>query len=415
MSKNAVVIGAGITGVSTALWMQRDGWNVTIIDKVAPGSPDQTSFGNAGILARCAVIPVSVPGLLKKVPALLARSDQPLFLRWSYLPKFLPWVIPFLRNGRADRMRAIADALTTITYDSVDQHLALAKGTPAQQYIKTGNYSYVYTTPEARAADAMGHNLRRELGFDIAEHDRAEIAANDPHMSPEFTAATTFTDHGWISDPGAYVSALADIFTTGGGTILTAEVEDVAPRGTGALIRVKDHPTIETDKAVIAAGVWSRKLSERFGLRVPMEAERGYHVMLHGTNFQPPHPYMIAAGKFALTPMRDGIRLAGTVEFGGIDAAPSEVPVNLLRSFIKRVYPDITWERETTWMGRRPSTVDSLPFVGPVPQAPGVLLAFGSQHIGLTIGPKLGRMIADMASDRPSNTDHTAFRVDRFG
>ena len=415
MSKSAVIIGAGITGVSTALWMQRDGWDVTVIDRTDPGSPDQTSFGNGGILARCAVIPVSVPGLLRKAPAMLADKSQPLFLRWSYLPKLLPWVIPFLRHGRMDRMRKISDALGTITYDSVDQHLALAKGTPAESFLKIGDYSYVYTTPEARAGDAMGHGIRRDMGFEQTENDRDWLAKGDPHLSPEFTAATTFADHGWISDPGGYLAALCDILTGAGGRILQAEVEDVAPKGAGAMIRVKNHETIEADKAVICAGVWSRKLAERFGLRVPMEAERGYHVMLHGTNIQPPHPYMIAAGKFVLTPMRDGIRLAGVVEFGGIDAPPSEAPLNLLRSYIKRVYPDLTWERETTWMGRRPSTTDSLPFVGPVPEAPGVLMAFGSQHIGLTIGPKLGRMIADMASDRTTNTDVAAFRVDRFG
>ena len=182
MSKSAVIIGAGITGVSTALWMQRDGWDVTVIDRAEPGSPDQTSFGNGGILARCAVIPVSVPGLLRKTPAMLADKSQPLFLRWSYLPKLLPWVIPFLRNGRMDRMRKISDALGTITYDSVDQHLALAKGTPAESFLKIGDYSYVYTTPEARAGDAMGHRIRRDMGFEQTENDRDWLAKGDPQI-----------------------------------------------------------------------------------------------------------------------------------------------------------------------------------------------------------------------------------------
>lgn len=415
MSRSAVVIGAGITGVSTALWLQRDGWTVTLVDRIAPGSAEQTSFGNGGILARCAVVPVSVPGLLAKVPRMLLDPSQPLFLRWRHLPSLLPWLIEFLRNGRKDRMHQIADHLATLTYDSVDQHLALVRGTPAEPYLRVGDYSYIYTSDAARQGDAMGHDLRRAHGMDHERRGRDRLAADDPHLSPEFTAAATFADHGWITDPGAYVAALARTFTDAGGQILQAEVEDVAPDGDGALIRLAGHPTLTADKAVICAGVWSRKLSERLGIRVPLVAERGYHVMLHGTNFQPPHPYMVAEGKFVMTPMADGIRLAGVVEFASTDAPPSDKPTDLLRSYIRRVYPDLTWDRETTWMGRRPSTTDSLPLIGATPDAPGVLMAFGSQHIGLTIGPKLGRMIADMAAERPGNTDVSPFRVDRFG
>lgn len=414
MGKTAIIVGAGITGVSTALWMQRDGWDVTLVDKIKPGTEDQTSFGNGGILARCAVVPVSVPGLLGKAPKMLFDRTQPLFLRWRYLPRFLPWVIPFLGNGRMDRMRRIAEHLNTITYDSVDQHLALADGTPAAKYIRQGDYSYVYTDQAALDGDAMGHGLRAELGFPHRVRDRAHMAADDPHLAPEFTAAATFADHGWISNPGKYVAALAEVFRAAGGTLRQGEVADISPDGQGGRVHLSDGTVLDADKVVLSAGVWSRPLAERFGLKVPMEAERGYHVMLHGTNLQPPHPYMIAAGKFVLTPMADGIRLAGVVEFGGIDAPPSQAPWDLLRSYIKRVYPDLTWDRETTWMGHRPSTTDSLPMVGPVPGAPGILMAFGSQHIGLTIGPKLGRIVADLASDRSPNTDISAFRPDRF-
>ncbi len=414
MTRTIAIVGGGITGVSTALWLLRDGWDVTLIDKVAPGSEDQTSFGNAGILARCAVVPVAVPGLLKKAPGMAFDPKQPLFMRWRYLPKLLPWLIPFLRNGRKDKMERIASQIAPLTYDSVDQHLALAKGTPAEKFIKQGIYSYVYKSEQQRDGDAAGHSLRAELGFPHVLYDQAWLQAGDPMLSTEFSATCTFPDHAWITDPGGYVAALATEFQNNGGKIKTAEVTSIEAQDKAARITFSDHTVLDVDKAVLSAGVWSKKLAEQLGLTIPLEAERGYHVMLHGTNHQPPHPYMIAEGKFVMTPMRDGIRLAGIVEFGGLDAPPNPDTWDLLRSYIKRVYPDLTWTHETVWMGRRPSTPDSLPLIGKVPSAPGVIMAFGSQHIGLTIGPKIGRIVADIASERETNWDQTPYRVDRY-
>lgn len=406
----AIVVGGGITGISAALWLQRDGWEVTLIDKSGAGSPDQTSFGNGGILARCAVVPVAVPGLLAKAPAMLFDKSQPLFLRWSYLPRLLPWLVPFLRSGRADRMRAIAEQISHLTYDSVDQHRKLSEGTGAEPFLREGDYSYVYSSSAARDADAGGHALRQSLGMSHVVRDRAHLASLDPLLAEEFQSAVEFADHGWITDPGAYVAALTDAFLAQGGITRPGEVVDIS----GPAVTLKDGARFEADKLVLAAGIWSRPLAEKLGIKVPMESERGYHLMLHGTNHQPPHPYMIAAGKFVLTPMQDGIRLAGVVEFGGLNAPPSQAPLDLLRSYVKRVYPDLTWQRETVWMGHRPSTVDSLPLLGEVPGAPGVIAAFGSQHIGLTIGPRLGRMVADIAAGREGNSDLSAVRPDRF-
>jgi len=167
MSRSVIVIGAGITGVSTAEWLRRAGADVTLIDRVNPGDPAQTSYGNAGLLARCAIIPVAVPGLMAKAPKMLLDPTSPLFMKWSYLPKLLPWLVPFLRNGRLDRLKPIVKALEPLTSDSVDQHLALAKGTEAEKYIHTGDYTYVYKDRACYEKDGLGMTLRREHGFEI--------------------------------------------------------------------------------------------------------------------------------------------------------------------------------------------------------------------------------------------------------
>ena len=412
-SKTAIVVGAGITGVASALHLQRDRWDVTLIDRISPGDAGQTSYGNAGLLARCAVVPVSVPGLWKTAPKMLLNKRQPLFMRWSYFPRLLPWLIPFLKNGRADRMNAIAEALSHLTFDSVDQHIQLAQGTDALRHIETGPYSYIYTSRDSRAKDAPYHQIRADFGLPSVERDRAYLAEKDPHLAPAFECASEFSDHGWIKNPGAYVSALFEGFERAGGQFVSGEVQKIDTSSQRSSISIGSK-VYDADKIVVCAGVWSRKLVETLGLKIPMESERGYHLMLHGTNFKPPHPYMIAAGKFAITPMSEGIRVAGVVELGGIDAPPSKEPWEMLRHYLSHVYPDLQYEREETWMGHRPSTIDSLPVVGAIPKSKNIILAFGGQHIGLTMGPKVGRMVADIAGERPSNVDLSPYRVDRF-
>jgi len=408
------VVGAGIVGVGTAEWLRRDGHAVTLLDRTDPGSPDQTSYGNAGLLARTAVVPVSVPGLLKHVPSMLLKPDGPLFLRWGYLPRLLPWLMPFLRNGNEAKVREIAAALDTILGDSVDQHRALAQGTGAERYIETGHYAYLYKDRAGFEKDAWGFALRRELGADWDEWDRAAILERDPHLSNSVGFAAALKDHGWIRDPGAYLVALLDAFRAGGGVFRRGEVTDIAPDGeNGGTVTVAED-TLPFDRIVIASGVWSRRMAERLGHRVPLEAERGYHLVLENPSFKPPIPYMIADAKFAVTPMDAGLRCAGLVEFGGVDAPARMARTKLFERRIRTLYPALEWDGVQTWMGRRPSTPDSLPLIGESTRARHVWFAFGAQHVGLTSGPKTGRLIADMIGGRMPNIDTTPFAPDRF-
>jgi len=410
MTRRVIVIGAGITGVSTAAWLRRASAEVTLVDRVAPGDQTQTSYGNGGILARCAVIPVSVPGLLWKAPRMLLDPHGPLFMRWSYVPRLMPWLIPFLRNGSQKRLGHIVRALQPLTSDAVDQHVALATGTEAAQYIATGDYAYLYPSREAFGNDALGMALRREHGFDFEERGRAALVDVDPDLGEVYNFGAIFRDHGWITDPGAYTAALAAHFVREGGVIQRGEVVDI---GDGS-VTLDGGETLHADRIVLAAGVWSKKLAEKLGHRVKMESERGYHLELKQTSHRPPYPYMLADAKVVAAPMGDAIRFAGLVEFGGLEADSSPKPIELLRHRAKRLYPQLTWRDEAEWMGHRPSTTDSLPLLGRSARAPKVIFAFGTHHIGMTIGPRLGRMAADLALDRLLNEDITPYAVDRF-
>lgn len=411
---NIIVAGGGITGVSTAEWLRRDGHDVTLIDRIPPGDSGQTSYGNAGILARCAVVPVPVPGVWKKAPGMLFDPDGPLFLRWSYLPKLLPWLIPYLRNGRRDKVEAIAEALMPLIGDTLEQHQALAKGTPAERWINTGDYSYFYPDRAAFQDDTFGFALRKAHGFEWEERDRDTLLEIDPNIGPAYGFAATFNGYGWIGDPGRYVADLAAWFEGQGGRMRQAEISEILPLEGGRAAVIADGERIEADRVVIATGAWSARLARALGHEPALESERGYHLWLRGPSIVPPHPYMLADAKFLMTPMEAGLRCAGLVEFGGLDAPASNAPIELFKRRVRKLYPTLTWESEDTWLGHRPSTIDSLPLIGPSPKTPGVVFAFGAQHLGLTMGPKTGRLVADMIGGRNPNIDMTPYKVGRF-
>lgn len=411
--QSIAVVGAGIVGVSTAEWLRRDGHSVTLIDRNDPGQPEQTSYGNAGILAAASVVPVPVPGLIAKVPKMLLDPLGPLHLKWSYLPRLLPWLVPFLRRANKADVIKTAHGLTQITSDTVEQHRLLSAGTPAADLIQDGIYCFLYRSKAACDGDAMGHGLRRELGFRMEERDRTRLLQDDPHLGTHYNHAACYLDHGWITDPGAYVAALAAHFRREGGIFLQAEIDDITPTESGAAVTASG--TLHTfDHVVLAGGAWSGKLAKRLGHNPALETERGYHLVLKSANRRPPFPYMLSDAKFVATPMDAGLRCAGQVEFGGLDAGPSEAPFRVVNTRIKQLYPDLEWEGEERWLGHRPSTVDSLPFIGPSPKARGIHFAFGAQHIGLTTGPKTGRLIADMIGGRTPNIDMAPFAVGRF-
>jgi D-amino-acid dehydrogenase len=410
-----IVVGAGITGVSAAEWLRRDGHAVTLIDRVRPGDPAQTSYGNAGIIARAGVVPVSVPGLIWKAPRMILDPNSPLYLRWSYLPKLMPWMLRFLWNGRRGKVEEISRGIAALTGDSVDQHLSLVCGTPAEKFIKHGYYTAIYRSRAHFEADAFGFGLRKACGFEWDEWDRAELAEYDPGLSEVYTFGAAIKDHGFVTSPSGYVAALAEYFEREGGDFLQGEVADIAPtqdgRATVTLIGGARH---EADRVVLAAGVWSGKLAHKLGHNAAMESERGYHLTLTGASHMPPAPYMFAEAKLAVTPMDSGLRFAGTADFGGLDGPELTAPLDGIRKRVRDIYPNLKWDGEETWMGQRPSTVDSLPLLGASPKAPAIHFAFGGQHLGLTMGPRLGRMTADLISGRKPNIDIAAYRVDRF-
>lgn len=410
--KRVAVIGAGIVGVATAIWLQRGGHDVILIDRKGPG--EGTSHGNGGVLASCSIVPVTVPGLLRKAPRMLFDPNQPLFLKWGYLPKLAPWLVRYLGHANAAAVRRRAAALAPIIGDSLADHQALAAGTGAERWLRPSDYLFLYNDRAHFDSDAFGWSIRAEHGFrwDLLEGEA--FRAYDPSFSPAIGCAARLRNHGHIADPGRYVKDLARHAERNGARILIGAATDIVRDG-GVVSGVRvGGDTVACDTAVLAAGAWSKPLAERLGLRIPLESERGYHLELWEPTLMPRAPVMVASGKFVATPMDGRLRLAGIVEFGGLDAPPSRAAFRLLERSIRAAMPGITWKKTEEWMGHRPSLSDSTPVIGAVPGVAGAYLGFGHDHVGLTGGPRTGRILAQLISGTPPNLDLAPYDPKRF-
>ncbi|MDJ0822419.1 MAG: FAD-dependent oxidoreductase [Paracoccaceae bacterium] len=409
--QHVAVIGAGIVGVSTAIWLRRFGAEVTLIDRGAPEG--RASYGNAGVLAACAVLPVTGPGLIRKAPGMLLDRNAPLFLRWAYLPRLLPWLRKYLSHANDADTRRLAAGLAPLTSDSPDQHLALTEGLRAQRFVTQSDYAYAFADRAAWEADGYGWALRAEHGFVPEVLEGVAVQDYEPALGPSVGCLAVLKDHGFVQTPGEYIAALLQDFEDLGGRMLEAEVQDLTLEdGQVRQLETTAGP-IPCDQAVVTVGAWSATLLKRLGLKIPLESERGYHVHFEGTEGAPQMPILLTMGQFAATPMQGGLRCAGVLEFGGLQAPPSRAPFELLRRSARAVFPGLQAAKETEWMGHRPALPDSLPVIGEVGQT-GVFAGFGHHHVGLTAGPRTGRMLAAKITGRPVNIDLAPYRPERF-
>ncbi len=410
-SSIVVVIGAGIVGVSAALWLRRAGVDVVLVDRIGPG--EATSYGNAGVLAACAVVPVTGPKLARRLPRYLLDRNSPLYLRWPYLPKLAPWLARYLAVANDRDTRRIAEGLTQIVADSVAQHRALAEGTPAAQWLVESDYAYAYADRRAFDADAYAWELRALAGFEPTIIEGTDVQRHEPSLGPSTGLIASLRGHGFVRDPGAYVAALAAAFEGSGGRILRANVTGIEiERGRLRCVATDSGP-LNCDACVIAAGVWSKPIMDALRIVVPLESERGYHVVFKGATGGPRRPVMIAAGKFVATPMKAGLRCAGIVEFGGTRAGPSRAPLAFLRRHARLAFPSLEAVAEEEWLGHRPAPADSLPLIGEI-DGTRVFAAFGHHHIGLTSGPKTGRLVAEAVTGQTPSADLSHFQPSRF-
>ncbi len=408
---NIAIVGAGVIGVSCAAFLQRDGHSVTVYDPVPPG--EGCSFGNAGSIGPGSVVPLSTPGIVRQVASWITDPDSPLWIDWHYLPWALPWLARFVAAGTRPRVDAVAKALRALHADSFKHYRSLL-GVDAGSLLHVSGQLYLYESEAAFAKDALGRELRAALDVrsEILEPD--EIRELEPSLGPRFTKAVYLPDAGHCSNPHRLVAAIAEGIARNGGRFVRAAVKDFEQEGGTVRAVVTESGAVPCDLVVIAAGAWSRRLAGRLGLRIPLESMRGYHVMLPMPTPGPTRPLYPLAAKIMMTPMEQGLRVAGTAEIAGLDAPMNERRAAVLGRLARRYFPGMTGEPISTWMGHRPATPDSLPVVGRSPRHTNAVLAFGHGQTGLIGGSTTGLLVADIVANRKPTIDPSPYRADRF-
>ena len=410
--KTIIVIGAGIVGVSTAIWLQRSGFKVTIIDQKGPATG--ASHGNAGILAASSIIPVPNPSLIKKLPFYLLSKDSPVFFKMSYLPKMFPFLISYLSKSNLREVNKYAERMTPLIFDTVCQHKSLAKGTGAEKFISYQDYCFGYETEENFLNDKKVWKLRQKHGLPFEVVNGNEFSNFDPFYKDLFDVIVKCKNHGKINDPGLYVKTLCDHFLSQGGELIISKVNDISSKNLNDVIVKIESDSLIANKIVVATGAWSKKILKKFKIKMPLESERGYHVEYVEPNFYPKVPMMLTSKKFVITPMDGRIRVAGLVEFAGLKTLKRKPPLNLLKNNIKYLFPNLKCKEKIEWLGHRPALVDSLPMLGYLDKNKQILVAFGHQHLGLTAGAKTGRIVSDLIIGNDIKLKISNYRPNRF-
>lgn len=412
MNRNVIVIGAGIVGVCCAGWLQRKGVSVTLVDHNAPG--EATSFGNAGSLSPTAVLPVAMPGMLWQIPGWLLDPLGPLVVRWSYLPKALPWLWRFIQCANVEQMWRTANGLRPLLAPIFECYEPLVKNAKVEALIRREGCLYVYDSEEDFRASRQAENMRRKLGAVLEDVSESDIRRMEPGLAPSFKWASYAPQNGFTLNPHRLTRAIADQVVADGGRLVCAEARAIeSRRGGGVVVRTSGEELV-ADAVVVAAGAWSHRLAASVGDRIPLETQRGYHVTLAHHGLQAKRMLNWVRRRVFATPMEMGMRFAGTVEIAGLAAEPNWARADALLDLAKRMYPDINASEVTRWMGHRPCLPDSVPVIGPSPRAPGVFYAFGHGHVGMCGAPGTGRTIAELVAGEKPQVDITPFRADRF-
>jgi D-amino-acid dehydrogenase len=407
---HVAVIGAGFVGLSSAYWLIKDGHQVTLYDPA--GAAGGASFGNAGTFANYACIPVNNPTVFRDLPHYLLSGSSPLRLRWGYLPQLMPWLVGFMRSSTTARYTQSATALATLLGRAQAGYTDMLAEAGLEGFIRARECLYLYSSMAAFEASLATLELRHKLGVKSRILNKAEIGALEPSLQPLFERGALFEGSWHLSDPAAFLVALQTWLVSQGLQVRTAHVLTLKPQSDGVVLSTREG-NAQHDYVAVCTGAHSKPLAAQCGDDVPLEAERGYHLMYPGTSHLISRPVGWAERGFYMTPMDQGIRVAGTVELAGLGPVKHQGLMDLLHFSSQKALPQLG--RPTApWLGFRPTLPDGLPVLGRSRASARVIYAFGHQHIGLTLGGLSGLLVADQVAGREPAINLKPFAAARF-
>ena len=412
MEKNLKIgiVGAGIQGISNALFLQKKGFSVTIFDRDEPGSP-AASYGNAGHFSPYASVPINRPDVLTDVPAMLLSSTGPLALKWNYVPKMMPWFLQFIRNCTTKRMMHTAKNMHQIldlalpAYDELFDEIELGG------LVEKKGILYIWNDQSLKSRE-LEIKVRDELGVDQQIVTPKEIHDLEPNIKPIYHGGVYYQYGRHARNPKKILLKLYDLFLKKGGKFLKMNIKDINFNDEKPVIKAETQSFL-FDKIVIACGSFSKKLTDNLDEKIPLDTERGYHVHFKNCDHLLSRPVIFQNRGFGITPMEQGLRVVGTVEFGGLDNPLSKSRVKNLINNAKYMMGDLP-EHEDEWLGFRPTLPDYLPVIGPSKKYKNVFYCFGHHHLGWTLGPISGKIISGMIAEENTNLDLKPYSSLRF-
>lgn len=396
-----VVLGAGLVGLACAHALQRDGYDVTVIDRGGVG--EGASFGNAAHIAIASIFPQATPGILGQTVRMLRDPRGPLIVRPGYAARHLPWFARFIAQGTAERARVGTHATAAMLAQAWEAWQPVLDDIGGNDLVRRSGALHVFGSQAALRAAQGAYELRRSLGVASTQLDVDEARAMEPALTDRIGGAMSIPGMGYVTDTLMLARRLAARVEALGGRIVRAQATGIDAGG----VLTRDG-RLRADRVVLAAGAWSHRLARGLGVDIPLVAERGYHVMLAPGSSPLRMPVLMVERKVALTPMAAGLRMASVAEFTHADAPADHVRAAPVFDGLERFVQGVDAEPVSKWVGPRPSVPDSRPILGTAPAAPHVLLAYGHGHLGVTLAALTGRIIADVASGRDPRVDMRA-------
>lgn len=408
------VVGAGIVGACVAHALVERGEAVTLIDRGEPGAA--CSYGNSAAISPGSVVPLAMPGVLASVPGMLLDPEGPLRVAPAHLPRALPWLLRFLAAAKPHRVESVARTLDWLHGHAVEEHLALARRIEAPELVAQRGHLYLYPSADALIADRAGWALRERFGIGFERLDAAAVAGLEPAVdTARYPVGVLVPGNAMVRNPRRYVEKIVESFLTRGGRLLRDEIRALEPDTRGGW-RLRgaagDHPA---GRVVIAAGIQARELLRSVGIDVPLESQRGYHAEFTGGGTILSRTVVLANRKAFVAPLESGLRIAGTVEIAGTERPPNMQRARLLGRFAREAFRGLGNAEPEYWMGHRPCFPDYLPAIGESSARPGLWVAIGHGHLGVTDSVATGRLLADAMTLDRQPPELAALALERFG
>jgi D-amino-acid dehydrogenase len=409
--KQIAIIGAGVVGASTALQLARRGHAVELIDP--RGICGGTSFGNAGGVHIGAIQPMASPGIVWSATKMLLDPVGPLMLDWRYLHRSAPWLLRFLLHSTDTAMRAGAAATAAINHRAAAAWQEISTLADGSAHLHRTGWLKVYDRESDFAGGAIERALMREHGFAYQVLDGPALRELEPALSPALLRGVWQPDSLFIDNPGRMVNRIAEAALAAGARFTRHEVHELRPQPGGVRLLTSGGERL-FERVVVAAGAWSERFTRPLGFRVPLDTERGYHLMLPHPAKRFARPVMYARRRCVLCPMQEGVRLTACVELAGLERGPDYRRIEKLLPFAARLVPGLETRIESRWLGYRPSLPDGKPVIDAVANGR-VLLAFGHGHLGMTQGPATAEAVCALLEGTAPPFPLAPFRVTRFG